>query len=484
MSARLAALTAFTAASLGLVVVACGGSEAAAPESPVVAGSSGTSGGNVSTVTFHRDVEPILQKSCQSCHVAGGIAPFPLVSYADAKPQAASIVDMTQQRIMPPWGAHDTADCKPTRPWKDDLRLSEAELATLDAWSKAGAPEGDPKDAPPPLAKVGRDLAGAQLALKSETGYAMSASSDQLRCFVLDPKLAKEVYVNAMQVVPERPEVVHHVLVFADPKGESRALADANGQYECFGGTKVSGATLMTAWAPGSVANELPADVGMPLEAGSLVVMQVHYHSAPGASAPADRTTVQLRYTETAPKRLAYTQLVGNFRGTLPAGLGGLEIGPNDGAEPRFEIPPNVKDHTETMKLVMPPTLRGKPVSTFKLLSTGGHMHYVGVKEEVKLTRSAPSAAGGPAEECLLSIPRWDFDWQRGYTYGVPVDQLPTVAPGDVLRVKCTYDNTMGNPKMGRALKESGLTSPQIVTLGESTLDEMCLASLVFVYEP
>lgn len=462
-----------------LLVVACGGGDAAVPESAPISGTSSGDPSATASVTFHRDVEPILQKSCQTCHVAGGIAPFPLVTYQDSKPMAASMVDMTQQKIMPPWGAHDTADCKPTRPWKNDQRLSEKELATLKAWSEAGAPEGDPKDAPPPVAKVSRDLAGAQLSLKSDSGYAMSASSDQLRCFVLDPKLAKEVFINGMQIVPERPEVVHHVLVFADPKGESRALADANGQYECFGGTKVASATLMTAWAPGGVANELPADVGMPLEAGSLVVMQVHYNSAPGVSAPPDRTAIHLRYTETAPKLLAYTQLIGNFRSELPAGLGGLMAGPNDGDKPIFQIPPNVKDHTETMKLTIPPTLKGKPVSSFKVLSSAGHMHYVGVAEDVKITRKADAST-----ECLLSIPRWDFDWQRGYAYDVPVDQLPTIAPGDQLSVKCTYDNTMGNPKMGRALKESGFTSPQVVTMGESTLDEMCLTSLVFVYQP
>lgn len=482
MSLRLAVVASFASSLVALAAAACGGGDAAVPESSTPGASSSGDASASGAVTFHRDVAPILQKSCQTCHVAGGIAPFPLVSYADSKGMAASIVEMTQQKLMPPWGAHATADCAPSRPWKNDLRLTDSELATLKSWNEAGAPEGDPKDAPPPITPPSRDLAGAQLSLKSDTGYAMSATSDQMRCFVLDPKLAKDVFVNGMQIVPERPEVVHHVLVFADPKGESRALADANGQYECFGGARVAGATLMTAWAPGSVANELPADVAMPLEAGSLVVMQVHYHSAPGVSAPADRTAIQLRYTDTAPKLLAYTQLVGNFRNELPGGLGGLMAGPNDGTKPEFVIPPNVKDHTETMKLVIPPTLKGKPVSSFKVLQAGGHMHYVGVKEDVKLTRK--DATSGPAEECLLSIPRWDFDWQRGYTYDAPIDQLPSVAAGDQLTVRCTYDNTMGNPKMGRALKESGLSSPQVVTMGEQTLDEMCLTSLVFVYQP
>ena len=102
------------------------------------------------TVTFHKDVEPVLQKVCQNCHVAGGIAPFSLVTYADAKGVAESIVQQTHDKKMPPWGAQNTAECTPPKGWKDDLRLSDAEVAILKAWHDAGDYEGDPKDAPPP----------------------------------------------------------------------------------------------------------------------------------------------------------------------------------------------------------------------------------------------------------------------------------------------------------------------------------------------
>ena len=90
------------------MVVACGSGDPASPSTGADGGT--TSGGpTASAVTFHRDVEPILQKSCQTCHVAGGIAPFALTSYADVKPMAPSIVDATHSRILPPWGAQETA---------------------------------------------------------------------------------------------------------------------------------------------------------------------------------------------------------------------------------------------------------------------------------------------------------------------------------------------------------------------------------------
>lgn len=301
--------------------------------------------GSVTTAVFHRDVAPILQRHCQGCHVAGGIAPFPLVTYADAQPLASAIVDATHARLMPPWGAGDTPDCTVTRPWKDDLRLRDDELATLKAWQGAGAPEGDPKDAPPPLSPPARELADAQLKLRSEVGFAMSGTVDLLRCFVLDPGFQAPTFVTGVQIVPERPEVVHHALVFVDPTGESLAKADATGQYDCFGGPELSNPAMLAAWAPGTNPQILPPDVGVPIDAGSRLVMQVHYHAAPGVAPPADHTTVQIRTTATQPKYFAAAQLIGNFPVSFPGG--GLVSGPDDSSStPEFTIPPNVAGHT------------------------------------------------------------------------------------------------------------------------------------------
>src|SRR5512140_1117309 len=102
-------------------------------------------------VTFHKDVEPILQKSCQMCHQPGGIAPFSMLTYADAKPYAASMVVKTQDKTMPPWGAQSTSECAPRFTWKHDVRLSDQEIATIKAWHDGGDWEGNPSDAPPPI---------------------------------------------------------------------------------------------------------------------------------------------------------------------------------------------------------------------------------------------------------------------------------------------------------------------------------------------
>jgi hypothetical protein len=93
---------------------------------------------------------------------------------------------------------------------------------------------------------------------------------------------------------------------------------------------------------------------------------------------------------------------------------------------------------------------------------------------QVKVERAAP-LAGEPAEECLVNVPRWDFDWQRHYEYDAPIDELPAITAGDTVLVRCTYDNSLANPFVRRMLDDLGLQEPVEVTLGEQSLDEMCL---------
>ena len=95
--------------------------------------------------TFYRDVVPILQQHCQTCHRTGEIAPFSLVTYKESKPWAQSIKKATQAKDMPPWFA-DPRFGK----WADDPSLTPKEIAALAAWADAGVPAGDPRDAPPP----------------------------------------------------------------------------------------------------------------------------------------------------------------------------------------------------------------------------------------------------------------------------------------------------------------------------------------------
>jgi hypothetical protein len=459
-------------ASSGLF--SCSSSE---PAATGAGSTSSSSGGPATGPTFHKDIEPILQKACQSCHSPGNIAPFSLMQYADAKTVAGLVAKVTQARTMPPWAAFDTDECKTRFGWKDDHRLTDAEIALIDAWSTAGAPEGDPKDAPAPFDPKPAGLSNKDKTVEPLKPYTTTGDKDQFRCFVLDPGLTADAYLNGTNIIAGDPKVVHHALVFLDDQNQSAALADADGGYDCFGGPGIDGA-LIAAWAPGGIPAEMPPNVGTKLPKGSKLVMQIHYHPA-GASGT-DSTKFEMRFTKQTPEYTGVVALIGNFEG--PVGKGdGLLPGPDDASGVQFKIPANAKNHTETMRYTLPAKIGGQPLPELKVYGVATHMHYVGTDMKLDVTRANPGAE--PADECLLETPRWDFNWQRFYAYDVPIEQLPTLHAGDVLGMRCTYDNSMDNPFVKRALSEQHLPSPVDVSLGETTLDEMCLGAYLLVYK-
>src|SRR3989442_926059 len=101
--------------------------------------------GNSASVTFTKDVAPLLQKNCQTCHRPGEAAPFPLLTYEQARPWAASMKRVVRQKSMPPWFADPNFGH-----FSNDRSLTEKEISTIVAWVNAGAPQGDPKDMPAP----------------------------------------------------------------------------------------------------------------------------------------------------------------------------------------------------------------------------------------------------------------------------------------------------------------------------------------------
>jgi len=453
-----------------------GSSAADAADAAAWTGGDGAAGGP----TFYKDVDPILENRCQGCHVTGGIAPFPLVTYQDAKLYAGDIVAQTSQGNMPPWGAVATPTCTPRFGWQDDAELSSGQIATLAAWYMAGTLEGNPADAPPPAVPTPTTLQDPSLVLKPPAPFSItSGTSDQFRCFVLDPKLTATQYVNGTFFIPGNPTIVHHALVFTDPAGASKALVTdpVTQSYDCFGGPNVSNTALLAAFAPGGVPVDYPPDSGASIDPGTLLVMQVHYHphSATAVLGP-DQTSFQMRFATTTPTHIAATYLIGNFDSAVVDGTG-LLPGPDDPPSgPVFSIPPNVSDHTETMQFTVPAI-----IPAMHIAAIAGHEHYVGTSVEITIQRANPTAEQ-PANECLLSIPRWDFNWQRIYAYNAALDQVPVAMPGDVVQIKCTYNNTVSNPFVVQSLLDQGLSSPVTVNLGETTLDEMCLGAFLVTY--
>lgn len=416
--------------------------------------------------TWHQDVAPIVARSCSGCHADGGIAPFALGDYAAAAPMAQAMAAAVEEERMPPWGAQSTETCTPRLGWKDDLRLSEAEKATLRLWADNGAPEGNPGTAADLPVPVSTALDGANQRLEPTESYVSSGESDEFVCFVMDPGHEGTRWLTGTQVIPGNAQVVHHALIFSVDAEAADSLAGDDGRYDCFGGVGSDELSLVGAWAPGAVAATVPEGSGIAIDDDEKLVVQIHYHPAGETAAP-DATAIDLRWIDDEPAMNAVLALIGNAGSEDD----GLLPGPNDVAGVEFRIPAGATGHTEEMTFTL--NDRGADYAVFL---AGTHMHYVGTDMAIWLEE--PSAE----PECLVQTPAWDFNWQRGYTYDAPVDELPRLNRGDTLRLRCTYDNSLANPGVQQALADQGLSEPRDVYLGEETLDEMCLGVFGVLY--
>jgi len=376
--------------------------------------SAGTGG-----VTFSHDVAPILYRRCVACHRPGGVAPFSLLTYQDAAKRAPLIATVTTKRIMPPW--------LPSAPhFRDERRLSDAEIATLSQWAAAGAPAGDLAAAPaPPRFPDGWQLGAPDLEAKMALDFAVPADgSDLYRCFVAPASVAQDRWVRAVDMRPGNPQAVHHAILFQDISGTARKRDTGSG-YDCFGTPGFLPARGLAGWTPGSLPYQAPADMPELLHAHADLVLQVHYH--PFGRAVADRTAVALYFTDRKPTRQAQD---------IPLGSNRIDIPPGDHAY-------KVTDHF---------TL---PVDV-DAIGINPHAHYI--CKEMYGYAVLPDGT----RRTLLRIPDWNFNWQQQYLYAAPV-RLP--AGTDVI-MEFTYDNSADNPR-------NPAHPPMRVTWGPSSTDEM-----------
>lgn len=395
-------------------------------------------------VTYHRDVLPILQANCQTCHRPGAVGPFALMSYRQAVTWASDIKEYTQSRQMPPW--------KPTEglPFHNERKLSDREIATLAAWVDGGTPEGDPKDAPAPVRFTdGWQLGEPDLVLTTNADFQVGPSGkDLFRCFVLPTNLTEDRYVTAVEVRPSNPRVVHHALLFIDTTGQGRKLEekeqarsladtdlDRGPGYSVAMGAGFLPQGGLSGWAPGTMARHLPEGTGYFLPRGSDVVMQVHYHR--NGRVERDRTSIGL-YFARKPVQTRFQSLV------LPGGgrLSMLLTIPAGKADHRVQGTIWV-DQDCTLHTVMP------------------HMHMVG--KRIKVTMTPPD--GLP--QTLVAIDAWDYNWQETYLLREPL----RVKAGTRFDVEAIYDNSAANPSNPNS-------PPRLVRFGQQTTDEMCFVFL------
>ena len=227
--------------------------------------------------TFNKDIAPIMFNHCASCHRAGEIAPFELLTYKDVKKRATLIVDVTEDRFMPPWHAE-----KDYGTFHGERRLTDAQIAMIKQWVDAGCPEGDAKDLPPqPKFTDGWQLGEPDLIVKMTEAFEVPAEGrDVYRAFVLPLGLTEDKYVRAVEFRPGNRRVSHHALLFLDDSGKARELdeRDPGPGYRSFGGPGFAPSGGLGGWAPGNQPVELPDGVARSIKKGSDLVVQMHFH--------------------------------------------------------------------------------------------------------------------------------------------------------------------------------------------------------------
>ena len=393
--------------------------------------------------TWHAEVKPLLQQKCLACHGAdAALSGLSFAEYEQARDWRVAIGAAVAAGTMPPWLADgDCAD------YANDFSLTDDEKATLAAWVAADAPEGDPATAAPdaePFALPTLDRIDATLEMPS--AYTPPADQvDDYRCFILDWPYDDDAWVTGYDVAPGNLDVVHHLIPYiispADAETFRQLDADDPGEgYDCFGGPGGDVQTLIEtrwlgSWAPGVGATRLPEGHGIRVPAGSLIVAQLHYNL--GASGPAaDQSAIHLQ-VETERQKGASIQPWTEVSWVLGAGM---------------DIPANTDDVTHEMAYEI---TAGD--GTFTMHGAGLHMHTLGRSGRLTVEHTDGS------ESCLLDIPNYDFNWQRGYQLQEPV----TVTQGDVVRLTCAWDNP----------------TDQDVAWGDGTGDEMCLGTTLLTWE-
>jgi hypothetical protein len=399
--------------------------------------------------TFYKDVLPILQNTCQSCHRAGEVAPMALMTYEDARPWAVAIKMAVTTGKMPPWYADPQYGH-----FSNERKLTPQQIRTLVSWVDGGAKPGDAKDAPAPMQFVdGWNIGTPDRVIEMPAAYNVPAEGTvEYQYMVIPGGFTQDTWVRAAEVRPGNRAVVHHVIAFIRPPG-SKWMADAKpGEFflpkkekeedkdkqEAKQEAKQEGSNqqprrrrsgdigeLLVGYAPGLQPLDLTDEAKL-IKAGSDIILQLHYtaNGTPGT----DKTKIGLIYAKQPSK-------VRNVM--LAASNAGFKIPPNDG---NYEVKSQVElQETVTLSDLMP------------------HMHFRG--KDFRFEVIYPDGK----TETLLSVPKYDFNWQLGYRLAQPL-----VLPKGT-RIECTahFDNSANNPYNPDPTKE--------VKWGDQTWEEMMI---------
>lgn len=360
-------------------------------------------------ISYSKDVAPILQEKCVSCHIKGGIGPFAMTSYDVVKGFAPMIRETIRTHRMPPYYADPHIGA-----FKNDQSLSPEQTKTLVHWIEAGSPRGAGPD--PLTANAGKVAPEWPVALGKPDVVidlpAFNVPATGLIDYqnpVVDNPFKTDVWLHAVAIKPGDRRVLHHVV--------SNTIADPNHPADIPGGSVGS-------YTPGAQPQIIADGAGAPIPAGGKLHFQLHYTTM--GTPTTDKTEVGFYLLKAPPQYIKRSAVIGDFALYIPAGA---------------------QHHVETAYLTFP--------ADAYLYTLYPHAHYRG--SHVELKEITPDGK----ETMLLSLPKYDFNWQRDYDPVKPI----LVKAGTKLVATWVYDNSahnLANPDPKRN-----------VTWGEQTPDEM-----------
>ena len=393
-------------------------------------------GAAADTPTFTKDVLPILQRSCQSCHRPGTAAPMALLTYEEARPWARAIKDRVVQRQMPPWHLDRAIGT-----YRDDPSLSDAEIATIASWVDGGVPRGNPEDAPPPMDLAALDewaFGEPDLIVSMEKGFDIPAEgADMFPSEIVESGLTEDRYMQWVQVLTTASCCVHHEHVYAFTEAENPEEGDDVDTVH------------VTEYVMGNNGDYFPEKTGKLLHAGSKFRFAPHYH--PWGEEVHDISQVGIKFY---PRGVEPELEVTSHR--IRTGIGddwtlnreevedlllrqGYDL-PLDGTAPlepflneaavnnlaQLSIPPHTVARSERFLRLEEPAL---------VINFQPHMHFRGSR----MLLEAIHADG--RRQMLTDVPRYEQVWQLTYTY-----EEPHLFPaGTILHSVAWHDNTSAN---------------------------------------
>ena len=390
--------------------------------------------------TFTKDIAPIFQEKCESCHRLNSIAPMSLVTYQEVRPWAQSIASRVRARQMPPWHLDKTIGIQK---FKNDRSLSDEQIDTILRWVAAGAPQGDSKDMPAP--KTWTDDAKWQLASKygvpdlviSSPDYTMPATAQDAWWRPSVPTgLTEARWVRAIEIHPatiKGRRITHHALArLQQPEDLPKELFTND--------PNVAGDGLFMEWAVGKQGDEMRPGSGRLMLPGSKIVFEMHYHAVGEQITDHVELGIYFYPKGQEPKHREVLALFNTFTGSR-----------------QLDIPPNQVTTTESFVVLR----ENARIENFQ-----AHMHLRGKG----MSMEAIYANG--RREMLSQVTDFNFNWHNMYIYAD--EAAPLLPKGTILHFVAWYDNTAGN--------RSNPDPDQWVGWGDRTIDEMGHAWLNITY--